>query len=103
MHSSHAEAEKKQMTIYAAIWGVLALVLVSLAVYRKVITRDEDNVIHVSGANWNAMSKQETSAHAIAQVDRAGMTLTIVAAIYGLALASYYFYGVWEHGHGLSY
>jgi hypothetical protein len=74
------------MIVSTSVWGVLALVLVMLAAYRKVKARSEDDTLHVSGSNWGAIDKQETVARSMSQIDRWGIILTIVTVAYGLVL-----------------
>jgi hypothetical protein len=91
------------MTVYATIWGVLAVLLIMLSVYRKMKSRDEDDSVHVSGANWSIIDKQQTMAHSLAQLDRAGLILTIITVVYGLALAGAYIYNIWQQGQKIVY
>ena len=78
---------------YAVFWGVLALVVVSLIVYRKAITNREDDSIHLEGG---MPSEQISLAHRLELIDRWGKTLTAIAVVYGLALAGVYMYQVWN-------
>lgn len=91
------------MTVYTTVWGALALLLIMLAVYRKMKTREEDDSVHVSGANWSVVDKQQTMAHSIAQIDRVGLILTIITVVYGLALAGVYIYNIWQQGQKIVY
>jgi hypothetical protein len=78
---------------YAAFWGVLALVVLFLIVYRKVVSSHEDASLHWEG---NASMEQMATAHRLESIDRWGKMLTIVAAVYGIALAVIYLYQVWN-------
>jgi hypothetical protein len=91
------------MTLYAAVWGVLALVLITLAIYRKLKSREEDDSLHVSGGTWNMVAKQETMARSLAQIDRWGLVLTVVTVVYGLGLAGYYIFNIWQQGQKIVY
>jgi heme/copper-type cytochrome/quinol oxidase subunit 2 len=91
------------MIVYAVVWGVLALVLIALVVYRKMKTRDEDDSVHLSNAEWGVVTKQQTMAHSIEQLDRVGLILTIVTVVYGLALAGFYIYNIWQQGQKIVY
>ena len=79
---------------YAVFWGVLALVVLLLMVYRKVVASHEDASLHVEG---NASMEQMATAHRLESIDRWGKMLTIVAAVYGIALAVIYLYQVWNN------
>jgi hypothetical protein len=78
---------------YAVFWGVLAIVVVLLIIYRKAITNREDDSIHLEG---NVATEQISLAHRLQLVDRWGKTLTIVVAVFGVVLAAVYLYQVWN-------
>jgi hypothetical protein len=90
------------MILYTGIWVVLAVLMLTLAAYRKMKARNEDDVLHVSGANWGAADKQATLAHSMAQIDKWGVVLTVVTVVYGLVLLGVYFTGVFEQGQKIS-
>jgi hypothetical protein len=79
---------------YAIFWGVLAIAVVTLIIYRKSVTSHEDDSIHLEGG---APAQQATLAHRVELIDRWGKTLTVVVAVYGLALAAIYLYQVWNN------
>jgi len=74
-------------------WIVLALVVVALAMYRKTLSNQEDDIIHVSGES--TVTKQITLAHRLEKIDVWGKTLTIVLVLYGLGLAGWLIYQGW--------
>jgi len=78
---------------YAIFWGVLAIVVVFLIIYRKQIASHEDDSIHLEGS---VPTEQVALAHRLAAIDKWGKTLTIVVAVYGVALAAIYLYQVWN-------
>ena len=78
---------------YAVFWGVLAIVVVFLIIYRKAISNREDDSIHLEG---NTSTEQVFLAHRLESIDRWGKTLTIVVALYGVALAGIYLYQIWN-------
>ncbi|HUE00232.1 MAG TPA: hypothetical protein VMR62_11725 [Bryobacteraceae bacterium] len=78
---------------YAIFWGVLAIVVLFLIVYRKSVSSQEDDSIHLEG---NTAVHQMSLAHKLALIDRWGKTLTIVVALYGIALAAIYLYQIWN-------
>jgi len=79
---------------YAVSWGVLAIVVVVLIIYRKSLTNREDDSIHLEGT---VAKDQVALDHKLASVDRWGKLLTIIAVVYGLALAGIYLYQVWTN------
>jgi heme/copper-type cytochrome/quinol oxidase subunit 2 len=78
---------------YAIFWGVLAIVVVFLIIYRKSVSSHEDDSLHLEGG---APSQQMALAHRLELIDRWGKTLTIVVALYGVALAAIYLYQIWN-------
>ena len=87
------------MIIYTSVWGALALGLLMLAVYRKTKSRNEDDTLHVSGANWGAIDKQNKVARSMNRIDHLGIGLTIVTMVYGLVLLGIYLNDVWVQGN----
>ena len=79
---------------YAVLWGMLAIVVVCLVIYRKSVTNREDDSIHLEGG---IPSEQVTLAHRLESIDRWGKTLTAIAVVYGVALAALYMYQVWNN------
>jgi heme/copper-type cytochrome/quinol oxidase subunit 2 len=75
-------------------WGILALAVVSLILYRRSITSHEDDSIHLEGS---VPAEQVALDHRLAVVDRWGKTLTVIAVVYGLALAGVYVYQLWNN------
>ena len=78
---------------YAVFWGVLAIVVVFLIIYRKSVSNREDDSIHLEGS---VPSEQIALAHRLALIDRWGKTLTVIVAVYGVALAAIYLYQIWN-------
>jgi len=78
---------------FAVFWGVLAIIVVSLIVYRRSVTSREDDSIHLEGS---VPAEQMALAHRVEMIDKWGKTLTIVVAVYGVALAAIYLYQVWN-------
>ena len=79
---------------WAVFWGVLAIVVVSLIIYRMALTSHEDDSIHLEGG---VPSEQMALDHRLSVVDRWGKMLTIVAVVYGLILAAIYMYQIWNN------
>ncbi|MGD0364086.1 MAG: hypothetical protein ABSC93_24685 [Bryobacteraceae bacterium] len=79
---------------YAVFWGVLAIVVVFLIIYRKSVSSHEDDSIHLEGG---MPTEQVALAHRLALIDRWGKSLTVVVALYGVALLALYFYQVWTN------
>ena len=78
---------------FAVFWGVLALVVLALIIYRRSVTANEDDSIHLEGG---APSAQVALDHRIGSIDRWGKTMTAVTVVYGVILAAIYLYQVWN-------
>jgi len=89
-------------TPYLAIWSVFAAIVIGLAVYRKMLSANEDDTLHVSDGAARMVSQQAAIAQKIDVIDKWGKTLTVVVVATGLVLASIYFYGVWQTGAGVA-
>lgn len=80
---------------YAVAWGVLAIVVIALAVMRKMISAKEDDTLHLSG-EAGVIEQQTTVARKLEAVDKWGRILTIVLVVTGLILAVLYGLELWE-------
>lgn len=79
---------------YAIFWAVLALVVLTLIVYRKSVSSREDDSIHLEGT---MPAEQVALAHRLALIDRWGKSLTVVVAVLGVVLGAIYMYQVWNN------
>lgn len=79
---------------YAIGWGVLAVVVVVLAVMRKSVASHEDDTIHLSADAASVMTEQTAVAKKLEAIDKWGKLLTVVLAVSGVALGGYYAYSV---------
>lgn len=79
---------------YAVSWGALVIVVVALIIYRKTVTSREDDSVHLEGS---MPAQQMVLAHRVGVIDRWGKTLTVIMAVYGLALAAIYVYQIWTN------
>ena len=81
---------------HIVIWAVLATIVVILAIYRRKIGSEADETLHVLDGEAAAMSAQAVVAKKLAVIDRWGKILTVIAVIYLLAIATMYFYAVFQ-------
>ena len=75
-------------------WALLAVVVLGLVIYRKMIASNEDDTLHVM--DQSAASHQNAVAHKLQTIDKWGKVLTAIAFVYGLVVACVYFYNVWN-------
>jgi len=83
---------------FLVLWAVLALAVVGLIIYRRVVSASEDDMIHVSDAAGSVTAQQVTVAQKLDQIDKWGKTLTVVVVVYGVVLAGIYVYQSWVSG-----
>lgn len=79
---------------YAIAWGVLAIVVIALAVMRKSIASHEDDTIHLTGDPSAALNEQAAIARKLDTIDKWGKSLTVVLVVTGLILGGLYAYKV---------
>lgn len=83
--------------ILTVLWGLLALVVLALLVWRKVVARGEDDTLHVlDGGAVQQTAAQSAMAHKLEAIDKWGKTLTVIAVVYGLVLAAIYVLQAWS-------
>ena len=86
----------KNLLPYAIAWAVLASIVVVLAIYRRFVSAEEDEILHVSDANSDtATAHQIAVAKKLEAIDRWGKVLTVLALVSGLALAGVFLYTAW--------
>ncbi|PWU06854.1 MAG: hypothetical protein C5B51_11535 [Terriglobia bacterium] len=82
-------------TPFTVLWSLLALVVVALAAYRKVVSTKEDETLHLGSAAAAVSAEQATVANKLEQIDHWGKMLTVVAVVTGLILAAAYTWQTW--------
>jgi len=80
------------MTQLIAVWTVLGVVTLALALYRKILMMREDPYVHLDEGEQRMIPQQVATFKKIDAVDRWGISLTIVTAVFGIALACAYLY-----------
>ena len=78
---------------YLALWIVLAAVVIGMIAWRKLVTRGEDDSLHVMNAG--ASTHQEDVTHKLDVIDKWGKILTAITVVYGLILGGLYLYQSW--------
>lgn len=79
---------------FAVGWAILSLGVCGLALYRKYFSSREETPPEIFG-NDTLIHHQEDVTHRLDSIDKWGKVLTVVAFLYGIALAGVYFYNVW--------
>lgn len=86
---------------YAITWGVLALIVIALIVYRKMVASQEDATIHVLDGETRLLPHQQEVAQKLEKIDRWGKLLTVLALLYGIAVGLAYVYKNWVDASNL--
>lgn len=83
------------MTLLVGIWGAMACVVIALAIYRKVVATNEDDMVHLRDSEAQLVNQQTAVARRLDGIDVWGKRLTILVALLGVAIACYFLYGQW--------
>jgi hypothetical protein len=82
------------LTPFAILGIVLVLVVLVLALSRKIVAKHEDDTLHLSGGSA-AVANQISVAHKLDVIDRWGQGLTVIAMLYAVAIVVLYGYQYW--------
>ena len=80
---------------FAVIWACLAMAVLGLALYRKLVTRNEDDYVHVADGEAKLIPQQVATAHTLDVIDHWEKILMIVAVVAGVLLGAAYLYQFW--------
>ena len=80
-------------------WALLTFIVVLLAGYRKYISVDENETLHLDDPGESR--HQVAIAQKLDVIDRCGKLFTAIAAVYGLLLAMAYTYQTWVQATNL--
>ena len=85
------------VTFVVAVWVVLGVATLVLAIYRQVLSvHNETDVVHLGPGEEKEIPRQVQLARKMESIDRWGKTMTIITAIIGIGLATAYLYQAWE-------
>ena len=88
---------KVSLIPFVAVWIALACGVASLAIYRRLVSAGEDDMLHVLD-NESHVAKQAATAQRLDTVDHWGKILTVIVTAYGMLLATAYTYQIWIEG-----
>jgi ABC-type transport system involved in cytochrome c biogenesis permease subunit len=78
------------------LWVLLALTVLALFVWRKLVTRDEDDNLHVlDGGADQKTAAQIAVAQKLDVIDKWGKIFTVIALVFGLILGVAYVVQSW--------
>jgi ABC-type uncharacterized transport system permease subunit len=91
-----------KLTPYIVLWSLLGLVVLGLALYRKLIMlHEEDELVHIAESEQRLIPHQITLNEKIHKIDRWGEVLTVATVVCGLLIAGAYLWGAWEANQSL--
>jgi protein-S-isoprenylcysteine O-methyltransferase Ste14 len=79
-------------TYLVCTWVFLAAAVITLAIYRNLVARSEDDSLHVRESDASLVGQQVSLGRKLAALDRWGEIFTIVVVILGILLAAAYLY-----------
>jgi hypothetical protein len=85
------------MIPYIAIWAVVGIAVLALALYRKILTfHGDDEFVHLSEGEQSLIPHQVALGHRLQLIDRWGKTLTVITAAYGLSIVAVVLFEAWR-------
>jgi len=81
-----------QQTTLVAVWALLAVTVLALALARYLVSLREEDSIHIGEAERGLVTKQIGIVNRLHAIDRWGKGLTIVTVASGLIMAGTYLY-----------
>jgi hypothetical protein len=82
---------------YFVLWSLLALSVLGLALYRKIITiHGDDEFIHLAAGEEKQIPQQVALGQKLEFIDRWGKLLTIATAVFGLLIAAVFLFSAWK-------
>ena len=90
------------MTISVAVWILLAAVVIGLALYRKLVSGGEFDVLHVRDSEAALIPQQQFVARRLDWIDHWGKLLTVATVAYGFLIAMVYLVVVWQDANRMA-
>ena len=75
---------------------MLVLIVAGMIVWRKIVSRNEDDQLHVLHAE--AIPQQASVAKKLDVIDKWGKLITVITALVGVGLAALWIYQIWVEG-----
>ena len=80
------------LTAVVSVWVALGVVTLALALYRKMLSQSETDVIHLGAGEEREIPKQVSLAAKLRVIDRWGKGLTVAVVLIGICLGIGYLY-----------
>jgi len=82
---------------YIAVWAVFALVVLGLALYRRILTfHGDDEFVHLTEGEQQLIPQQVALSNKLAFIDRWGKTLTVITVVMGIAIVAFVLFQAWQ-------
>jgi hypothetical protein len=87
---------------FLVLWGLLAVTVLALFIWRRAVASKEDDNLHVlDGAAVEKTAEQSILAQKLDLIDKWGKIATVVTVVYGLILGGVYMYLSWVQNNRL--
>ena len=87
------------LTISVGLWAVLAAVVIGLAIYRKLLSRGELDIVHIRDSEAALIPQQEFLVHRLGWIDHWGKLLTVATMVYGFVIALVVLVRLWQESN----
>jgi hypothetical protein len=84
------------MTPFVMVWLVLGVATLGLALYRKLLSANEEDLIHLGPGEERQIPEQVSLAKKLEVIDRWGKLLTVVTLVFGVAIGSAFMVMAWN-------
>ena len=85
------------LTILFSAWGVITALLVTLLIYRSVLSSREDDQIFIDGAERHHFEEQQELIARMVRLNGPIVALAVVSAVLLLSSVSFWAYQGWMH------
>ena len=83
------------LNAFVILWLAAACAVLGLAIYRKLVSRQEDDNLHIGEHDALQVARQAAISSRLDFVDKWGIALTIAVVVFGMLLAGVYLYQQW--------
>jgi hypothetical protein len=84
------------LTPLVILWSLLVLAVLGLALYRKLLSTQEDDLMHIGTGEEKLISQQVQMASKMNALDRWNKMLLVLIVVSGLVLGALFLYRAWE-------
>jgi len=78
------------------VWSILTLIVIGLALARKVAAYKEDDLVHLAAGEEREIPRQVVIARRLDKIDSWGKTLTVVDVVFGVVLVGIVLFRAWQ-------